>query len=80
MCIDLIFTNQPSLIIDSGIHHSFLHANCHHETTYAKLTLKIEYPPPYERLGWNYKRPHLQSIHKVIEGFNRRFYRFSSCP
>ena len=28
-CIDLIFTSQPNLITDSGV-HSLLHPNCHH--------------------------------------------------
>ena len=28
-CIDLIFTSQPNLIIESGVHSS-LHSNCHH--------------------------------------------------
>ena len=28
-CIDLIFTNQPSLSVSSGVHTSF-HPNCHH--------------------------------------------------
>ena len=30
-CIDLIFVNQPNLVVDSGIHPS-LHLNCHHQT------------------------------------------------
>ena len=28
-CIGLIFTSQPNLITDSGVHSSF-HSNCHH--------------------------------------------------
>ena len=28
-CIDLIFTNQPNFVIDSGVHPS-LHPKCHH--------------------------------------------------
>ena len=39
-CIDLIFTDQPNLVIDSGTHPS-LHPNCHHQITYCKLNLKI---------------------------------------
>ena len=42
-CIDLIFVNQPNLVIDSGIHPS-LHQNCHHQIIFCKLNLKIEYP------------------------------------
>ena len=66
-CIDLIFTNQSNLVIDSGVHPS-LHANCHHQITYSKLNLKIEYPPPYERLVWNYRNANS----KAIKGFNWR--------
>ena len=54
-CINLIFTNQSNLVIDSGVHPS-LHANCHHQITYSLLNLKIEYPPLYERLVWDYKK------------------------
>ena len=28
-CIDLIFTSQPNMIMDSGVHPS-LHSDCHH--------------------------------------------------
>ena len=28
-CIDLIFTSQPNLVMESGVHSS-LHPNCHH--------------------------------------------------
>ena len=52
-CIDLIFVNQPNLVIDSGIHPS-LHQNCHHQIIFCKLNLKIEYPPPYAREAWDY--------------------------
>ena len=37
-CIDLIFTNQPNLIMDSGVHPS-LHSKCHHQVIYTKLNL-----------------------------------------
>ena len=47
-CIDLIFTSQPNMVIDSVVHAS-LHSNCHHQIIYAKLDLKIIYPPTYER-------------------------------
>ena len=47
-CIDLIFTLQPNLVMESGVHSS-LHPNCHHQITYTKINLKIHYPPPYER-------------------------------
>ena len=39
-CIDLIFVNQPNLVMDSGIHPS-LHQDCHHQIIFCKLNLKI---------------------------------------
>ena len=47
-CIDLIFTDQSNLVIDSGTHSS-LNPKCHHQNTYCKLNLNIKYPPPYQR-------------------------------
>ena len=65
-CIDLIFTDQPSLIVDCGIHPS-LHPNCHHQIVYCKLDLKIVYPPPYQRHVWDFKRANIDSIRKAIK-------------
>ena len=53
-CIDLTFTDQPHLVTDCGTYVS-LNLNCHHQITYCKLNLKINYPPPYKRLVWDYK-------------------------
>ena len=39
-CIDLTFTSQPNMVIDSNVHAS-LHSNCHHQIIYAKFDLKI---------------------------------------
>ena len=44
--IGLIFTSQPDLITDSGVHSS-VHPNCHHQIVFEKLDLHIVYPPPY---------------------------------
>ena len=48
-CTDLIFTYEPNLVVDNGVHPSF-HANCHHQITYCNLNLTTAYPPPYELL------------------------------
>ena len=44
-CIDLIFTSQPNLVMESGVHSS-LHPNCHHQVVFAKFNLSILYSPP----------------------------------
>ena len=54
-CIDLLFTDQPNLAIDSIVHHS-LNSNFHHQLTHCKFNLVIQYPPSYERLTWDYKK------------------------
>ena len=71
-CIDLIFTDQHSLVVKSGAHPS-VHANCHHQITYCKLNLKIEYPPPYQLLVWNFKKANIASIRKAIHTVNWEF-------
>ena len=53
-CIDLIFTQQPNMFLDSRVHSS-LHPNSHHQIAFAKFSLKVYYPPPYERHIWHYK-------------------------
>ena len=50
----LNFTNQPNIVIDSGMHPS-LHSNCHHQIVFSKLNLKFKYSRFYEWLVWNYK-------------------------
>ena len=68
-CIDLIFTNQPNIVMDSGVHLS-LHEKCYHQIIYSKLDLRIEYPPPYIRKIWNYNRSETDSINRSIEMFD----------
>ena len=62
--IDLIFTDQPNLVVDSGV-CPFLHTNCHHQITFCKFNFIIEYPPPYQCLGCDYKRANVHQIHQT---------------
>ena len=68
-CIDLIFTSQPNLVMESGIHSS-LHSNCHHQIVFAKFNLSIFYPPPYERTVWYYERANTELIRRAIDQFD----------
>ena len=68
-CIDLIFTNQPNLIIHSGVNSS-LHPSCHHQITFAKINFKIEFPPPYQRLVWDYNKANTDAIKTAINNFD----------
>ena len=39
-CIDLIFTSQSNMVLDSGVHSS-LHPNSHHQFVFTKFNLKV---------------------------------------
>ena len=60
-CIDLVFTDQTNLAVDSSVHPS-LHVKCFHQIIHCKFNLMIVYPPPYERLVWDYKRANTDAI------------------
>ena len=67
--VDLIFTTQPNLVVESGVHSS-LHSNCHHHyITFAKFNLKIHYPPPYEWEMWQYQKANVDQIRQAISEF-----------
>ena len=68
-CVDLIFTSQPNMILDSGVHSS-LHPNSHHQIVFAESNLKVYYPPPYERHVWHYKYTNTAQIKNARASFN----------
>ena len=74
-CIDLIFTSQPNLVVESGVHPS-LHPNCHHQIVFAKFNLMISYPPPYSRDVWHYREANTDLNRRAISNFNweKAFY------
>ena len=74
-CIDLIFTSQPNLVTESGVHSS-LHENCHYQITYVKFNLNVIYPPSYEREVWHYKLVNFACIQRAIANYDweKAFY------
>ena len=68
-CIDLIFTNQENLSVNSGVHTS-LHPNCHHQITHSSFNLNIYYLPPYQRLICDYKKADSIKIRKALDSVN----------
>ena len=62
--VDLFFTSQPNLVSESGVHAS-LFPRLHHQIIYAKINLKIYYPPPYERLVWDYSKADILILGKA---------------
>ena len=67
--IDLVFTNQPNLSVNSGVHAS-LHPNCHHQIVHSSFNLNIYYPLPYQRLIWDYKKADAKIIRKALDSVN----------
>ena len=67
-CIDLIFTSQPILVMESGVHSS-LHPNCYHQIVFAKINVQICYPPPYEGEIWHYEKANADLICTSIDQF-----------
>ena len=55
--------------MESGVHSS-LSSTCHNEIVFAKLNLKVEYPPPYERVFWDYSRADKVSTNKAINAID----------
>ena len=68
-CIDLIVTDQPNLIIDSGTRPS-LDPYCHHEIIYCKVNFRIPPPPPLERKIWHFNRANTAAIKRSMNSFH----------
>ena len=67
-CIDLIVTDQPNIILDSGTRAS-LDSFCHHQIIYCKVNFEIPPPPPFERKIWHFSRANITSIRKSMTTF-----------
>ena len=67
-CIDLIFTTQTNLVMESEDHYS-LHSNCHHHITFVKFNLKIHFLPPNEREVWHYQKANIDQNRQALSEF-----------
>ena len=67
-CIDLLVTDQPDIILDSGTRAS-LDSYCHHQIIHCKVNFKIPPPLPFERKIWHYNRADSASIKRSIINF-----------
>ena len=66
--IDLIFTSQPNIGVESGVHPS-LHLNCHHQIILVIFNLKIYYPPLCLQDVWHYKETNADLIKQATNNF-----------
>ena len=58
--------------MESGVFPS-LHVKCHHQIVCSKLHLNVVYPPPYQRLIWDYKKANVDGIRKSLNSNNWGF-------
>ena len=65
-CIDLIFTDQPNLVIETGVHPS-LHERCHHQIFHGHKSVSNIAMPPYNRRISYYDKADFVNIMKSIE-------------
>ena len=68
-CIDLLFTSQPNLVMESGV-HLWLHQSCHYKIIYVNFKLRVYYPIPYEHGVWHYKKANVDLIQRAMYEFN----------
>ena len=67
-CIDLIVTDQPNIILDSGTRAS-LDPLCHHQIIYCKVNFRIPPPSPFERKIWHFNRANTAAIKRSMTSF-----------
>ena len=57
------------MVLNSGVHPS-LYEKCHHQIVFGEVSLKIEFPPPYERNIWDYDKADNNLINQCIQQFD----------
>ena len=66
-CIDLIISDQPNVVMESGVRSSTDNF-CKHQMTFCNLNLHIP-PPIYSRKLWNYNRANSDAMTKAVYEF-----------
>ena len=67
-CIDLIFTDQPNLFIETEVHPS-LDPLCHHSIVSGKINIKCPPVPSFKRQIWDYNKADSNAIRQSIKQF-----------
>ena len=66
--IDIILTDQPNLVMSSGV-RPCLDPTVKHHIVFCKLNFKIPPPPKYRRKIWHYAESQVDNIKKSIAEF-----------
>ena len=67
-CIDLIVTDQPNIVLDSGVRPS-LDPTVKHQITFCKVNFKIPPLPKFTRQLWHFDRAQTDLIQRAISEF-----------
>ena len=67
-CIDLIITDQPNLVLNSGVRAS-PDPTCKHQITFCKINFSIPPPPTYNREVWRFNEANIPSIKRAVSQF-----------
>ena len=67
-CIDLIATDQPNIVLDSGVRPS-LDPTVKHQITFCKVNFKIPPLPDFTRKIWHFNRARTDLIQRAITEF-----------
>ena len=68
-CIDLVMTDQPNMVLDSGTRPSLDHT-CHHQIIHCKTNFGLPPPPPYEKKIWYYPRANRDLLKRSMVNFH----------
>ena len=68
-CIDLIITDQPNLVIESGVRSS-LDPSVKHQLVFCTFNFKIPPPPKYNRRIWHFSRARKSLITRAIRNID----------
>ena len=66
-CIDLIISDQPNVVMESGLRPSPDNV-CKHQMTFCNLNLHLP-PPVYSRKMWHYNRANSDAMTKAVTDF-----------
>ena len=59
------------MVVNSSVFPS-VHQSCHYQIVFAKVNLKISYPPPYTWRIWDYSNANHEAINNAIDGFDQK--------
>ena len=68
-CMDLLFTSQSNMVMDSGVHAS-LDPHCYQQIIFTKFDSKVFYPPPYEGTVWLFSQANSDHVIRPVDLFD----------